>query len=72
MNEKEKQEALNKMWRNACINDTYEPGSAFKVITAAAALENGVVREEDSFSVPGLYCRRGQKNPVCKGSGSWN
>ena len=61
MNEKEKQEALNKMWRNACINDTYEPGSAFKVITAAAALENGVVREEDSFQCPGYIVVEGRK-----------
>ena len=61
MTEKEKQEALNKMWRNACINDTYEPGSAFKVITAAAALENGVVREEDSFQCPGYIVVEGRK-----------
>lgn len=49
----EKQELLNKMWRNQCINDTYEPGSTFKIITASAALEEGVVRLEDSFSCPG-------------------
>ena len=61
MTEKEKQEALNKMWRNTCINDTYEPGSAFKVITAAAALENGVVREEDSFQCPGYIVVEGRK-----------
>lgn len=52
--EKQKQELLNRMWRNACINDTYEPGSAFKVITAAAALEAGVVTEEDTFQCPGF------------------
>lgn len=52
--EKEKQDALNRMWRNACINDTYEPGSAFKIVTAAAALEEGVVTEEDTFSCPGF------------------
>lgn len=51
--EEEKQDALNRMWRNACINDTYEPGSAFKIITASAALEEGVVTEEDTFSCPG-------------------
>ena len=61
MTEKEKQKALNKMWRNACINDTYEPGSAFKVITAAAALENGVVREEDSFQCPGYIVVEGRR-----------
>ncbi len=47
------QDALNYMWRNRCINDTYEPGSTFKVITATAALEAGVVKEEDTFSCPG-------------------
>lgn len=52
--EKKKQEYLNRMWRNACINDTYEPGSAFKIITASAALEEGVVTEEDTFSCPGF------------------
>ena len=51
--ENEKQELLNKMWRNQCINDTYEPGSTFKVITAAAGLEKGVVTPESSFSCPG-------------------
>ena len=51
--EKEKQEALNTMWRNTCISDTYEPGSAFKIITATAALEKGVVSLNDSFYCPG-------------------
>ena len=44
---------LNEMWRNACISDTYEPGSTFKVITATAALEEGAVKVEDTFSCPG-------------------
>ena len=48
-----KQELLNQMWRNPCINDTYEPGSTFKVVTAAAALEQGVVSLEDRFFCPG-------------------
>lgn len=51
---KEKQELLNQMWRNPAINDTYEPGSTFKIITAAAGLEAGVVKLEDSFSCPGF------------------
>lgn len=50
-----KQDELNRMWRNNCINDTYEPGSTFKVITAAAALEEGVVSLTDTFHCPG-YC----------------
>lgn len=53
MTEKEKQDALNQMWRNGCINDTYEPGSTFKIITAAAGLEEGVVSLTDQFSCPG-------------------
>lgn len=50
----EKQERLNQMWRNPCLNDTYEPGSTFKIITAAAGLESGVVGLEDRFSCPGF------------------
>ena len=42
------------MWRNTCINDTYEPGSTFKIITAAAGLESGVVKLTDQFSCPGF------------------
>lgn len=49
----EKQDLLNKMWRNQCISDTYEPGSTFKIITAAAALEEGVVKLDDAFFCPG-------------------
>ncbi len=51
--EEEKQNLLNGMWRNQCINDTYEPGSAFKIITTAAALEEGVVSVNDQFYCPG-------------------
>ena len=53
LKESEKQDLLNQMWRNACINDTYEPGSTFKIITTAAALEQGVVTVNDSFYCPG-------------------
>lgn len=49
----EKNELLNAMWRNPCINDTYEPGSAFKIVTATAALEEGVVGLSDRFYCPG-------------------
>lgn len=53
LSEEEKQDALNKMWRNQCINDTYEPGSTFKIITASAALEEGKVSLSDQFNCPG-------------------
>ncbi len=53
LSDEEKQDALNQMWRNGCINDTYEPGSTFKVITAASCLEEGVVSLNDNFSCPG-------------------
>lgn len=54
LNETEKQNILNGIWRNGCINDTYEPGSTFKVITAAAGLEEGVVTPASTFSCPGF------------------
>ena len=53
LKESEKQDLLNQMWRNPCINDTYEPGSTFKIITTAAALEQGVVSVNDPFYCPG-------------------
>ena len=49
----EKQDLLNQMWRNGCINDTYEPGSTFKIITSSACLEEGVVKLDDTFHCPG-------------------
>ncbi|WP_448862122.1 peptidoglycan D,D-transpeptidase FtsI family protein [Clostridium sp.] len=49
-----KQALLNQMWRNPCLNDTYEPGSTFKIVTAAAGLEAGVVNLTDQFSCPGF------------------
>lgn len=53
LSDEELQEQLNQMWRNRCINDTYEPGSTFKIITASACLEEGVVSLDDTFSCPG-------------------
>lgn len=53
-NEKGYQDALNEMWRNACVSDTYEPGSTFKIITATAALEDHKVTVSDTFSCPGF------------------
>lgn len=52
--EKEKQDLLNQIWRNPCVSDTYEPGSTFKIITAAAGLEEGVVDLDDHFNCPGF------------------
>ncbi|MCI9681509.1 MAG: peptidoglycan glycosyltransferase [Lachnospiraceae bacterium] len=54
LTEQQKQDLLNQMWRNQSINDTYEPGSTFKTITAAAALEKNVVSLKDTFSCPGF------------------
>lgn len=54
LSSKERQELLNQMWRNPAINDTYEPGSTFKIITASAGLEAGVVTLNDTFSCPGF------------------
>ena len=54
LSQENKQDLLNQMWRNGCINDTYEPGSTFKVITAAAGLEEGVVVPGSTFSCPGF------------------
>ncbi len=53
LTQEKKQELLNQMWRNGCISDTYEPGSTFKIITAAAGLEGKVVTVEDRFNCPG-------------------
>lgn len=53
ISDEEKQNLLNQMWRNGCINDTYEPGSTFKIITSSACLEEGVVSLSDQFSCPG-------------------
>lgn len=61
MNAEELQDALNQMWRNGCINDTYEPGSVFKIVTASACLEEGVVSLEDTFSCPGYRMVEGRK-----------
>lgn len=53
MSAKEKSEKRNVMWRNPCVSDTYEPGSTFKILTTAAALEKGVVKMTDRFHCPG-------------------
>lgn len=53
LTDEELQDALNQMWRNRCINDTYEPGSVFKIITASACLEAGTLSLDDTFYCPG-------------------
>ena len=53
LTDEQRQDALNQMWRNGCINDTYEPGSTFKIITASAGLEEGAVHLTDQCSCPG-------------------
>ena len=67
--QEQQQELLNRMWRNACISDTYEPGSAFKIITASAALEEGVVTQEDTFQCPGYIVVEGRKIRCAKVQG---
>lgn len=64
ISEEKKQELLNAMWRNGCINDTYEPGSTFKIVTASAALEAGVVTVNDTFNCPG-YVMVGDRRIRC-------
>ncbi len=64
LSEEKKQELLNAMWRNGCINDTYEPGSTFKIVTAAAGLESGVVTTSDTFNCPG-YIMVGDRRIRC-------
>ncbi len=74
ISEEKKQELLNAMWRNGCINDTYEPGSTFKIVTASAALEAGVVTVNDTFNCPG-YVMVGDRRIRCHkiaGHGSEN
>ena len=55
LSDEERQNLLNQMWRNGCINDTYEPGSTFKIFTSTACLEAGTVSLADSFFCPGYY-----------------
>lgn len=66
---KEDMDELNNMWRNPCISDTYEPGSTFKIITAAAALEEGVVKLTDTFSCPGYIAVEDRKIRCHKAGG---
>ena len=74
MTEEQKQERLNQMWRNPCLNDTYEPGSTFKIITMAAGLEEGVVSVDDRFCCPGYILVKDRRIHCAKrtGHGSQN
>ncbi len=65
----QKQTLLNQMWRNQCISDTYEPGSTFKIITATAALEEGVVSLDDQFYCPGYKMVEDRKIRCAKTTG---
>ena len=62
LTDEQRQDALNQMWRNGCINDTYEPGSTFKIITASAGLEEGAVHLTDQFSCPGYKVVEDRRN----------
>ena len=64
LSDEELQEQLNQMWRNRCINDTYEPGSTFKIITASACLEEGVVSLGRYLCMSGIPYSGGQKDPL--------
>lgn len=74
MTEEQKQERLNQMWRNPCLNDTYEPGSTFKIITMASGLEEGVVSVDDRFYCPGYILVKDRRIHCAKrtGHGSQN
>ena len=74
MTEEQKQECLNQMWRNPCLNDTYEPGSTLKIITMAAGLEEGVVSVDDRFYCPGYILVKDRRIHCAKrtGHGSQN
>ncbi len=69
LTEQKKKDALNAMWRNFCISDSYEPGSTFKTVTATAALEEGVVSVNDTFSCPGFRIVEDRKIRCHKVSG---
>ena len=69
MTEEQKQECLNQMWRNPCLNDTYEPGSTFKIITMAAGLEEGVVSVDDRFYCPGYILVKDRRIHCAKRTG---
>ena len=71
MDQKKIQDLLNQMWRNPCLNDTYEPGSTFKIITMAAGLQEGVVSLNDRFYCPG-YKLLDDRRIHCAGHGSQN
>ena len=74
MTEEQKQECLNQMWRNPCLNDTYEPGSTFKIITMAVGLEEGAVSVDDRFYCPGYILVKDRRIHCAKrtGHGSQN
>lgn len=72
LSDEELQDQLNQMWRNGCINDTYEPGSTFKIITSSACLEEGVVSLDDTFMCPGYQVVEDRKIRCHKVGGHGN
>ena len=71
LTDEQRQDALNQMWRNGCINDTYEPGSTFKIITASSGLEEGAVHLTDQFSCPGYKVVEDRRIRCHKVGGHW-
>ena len=69
LSDEELQDELNRMWRNGCINDTYEPGSTFKIITSSACLEEGVVSLDDTITCPGYRIVEDRKRRCHKTGG---
>ena len=69
MTDQEKQDARNHMWRNQCVNDTYEPGSTFKIFTASAALQSGTSTLQDRYSCPGYKIVEGRRIRCHKAGG---
>lgn len=71
MTDQEKQDARNQMWRNQCVNDTYEPGSTFKIFTSSAALQSGTSTLQDQYYCPGYKIVEDRRIRCHKAGGPW-